>query len=473
MAGIPEAGGKTSRSSRHTLFRITFARGVTDLFMSLRVRLITSIVIVLLVSLCVGGAVAGWHAVRSVRAEMQAALGVAAQTLRNGIEGLPEARGSDDERGRLVHGFDGDRHVHAELLDAAGHPLVTSRLRALTPYVPPWFVTLLAPALQPQRFDAGAGSTITIEADPRNEISEVWTQLRDGLVATGISYGLTILLVSLVVRRALRPLDRLSSALASLADGQYAVRVRNSGPPELVRLAHGFNAMAERLDAAHARNHRLTEQMLVLQEEERTELARDLHDEVGPFLFAVHLDAASIEQDALLGHAAGVTERARAIREAVGHMQRHVRAMLHRLRPADPTETGLAPALAALVAFWRARQKGTEIVLDVSVDEDTLPDPVVTAVYRLVQEALNNAVRHGRPRRISVTIQTDEDGTIIVRVADDGVGLSTTNPPGFGIKGMRERVEALGGTLHVGPNGDGHGLIVTASLPCALLQEVA
>ena len=71
--------------------------------------------------------------------------------------------------------------------------------------------------------------------------------------------------------------------------------------PNLARLAKGFNTMVERLDAAQARNLRLNEQLMTLQEEERTELARDLHDEVGPFLFAVHLDAASIEQAAASG----------------------------------------------------------------------------------------------------------------------------------------------------------------------------
>ena len=75
--------------------------------MSLRVRLIASIVVVLLVSLCVGGAAAGWHAVRSVRTELQAALAVGVQTLRNGIDGLPRARDPGNELERLVRAFDG------------------------------------------------------------------------------------------------------------------------------------------------------------------------------------------------------------------------------------------------------------------------------------------------------------------------------------------------------------------------------
>jgi two-component system sensor histidine kinase UhpB len=441
--------------------------------MSLRVRLIASIVIVLFVSVCVGGAAAGWHAVRSVRVEMQAALAVGAQTLRNGIDGVPQARDPEAELGRLVHTFDGDRHIRAILRDPAGRLRVASTLATLTPNVPAWFVALLAPSIAPVRLDVGADSAITVEADPHNEIGEVWTQLRDDLVAVGLSCGLSIALVSLVVRRALRPLDRLSAALASVGSGEYAVRVEHAGPPELARLAQGFNAMVERLDAAQARNFRLNEQMLTLQEEERTDLARDLHDEVGPFLFAVSLDAASIERAAASGLMAGVPERAHAIREAVSHMQRHVRTMLHRLRPANPVEGGLAPALGDLVAFWRTRQPDIDFALDMSVDEDRLGDPTMAAIYRLVQEGLNNAVRHGRPHRIEIVVGAGDIGGVIVRVADDGTGLTISDKSGFGVTGMRERVEGLGGMLHVGPGEDGRGFVVTARLPPVAAIEAA
>jgi two-component system sensor histidine kinase UhpB len=442
--------------------------------MSLRVRLIASIVVVLLVSLCVGGVAAGWHAVRSVRTELQAALAVGVQTLRNGIDGLPQARDPENELKQLVRAFDGDRHILAELWDTTGQVRVASAMPRLAPRVPEWFVALLAPSIAPARFEVGTGNTITLEPDPRNEVGEVWTQLRDALVAIGLSCGLSIVLVSLVVGRALRPLNRLSAALASVGSGEYAARVEPTGPPEVVRLAQGFNAMVERLDAARARNLRLNEQLLTLQEEERTDLARDLHDEIGPFLFAVNLDAASIERAAMSARLPEVSERAHTIREAVEHMQSHVRAMLHRLRPASPVEAGLAPALDKLIVFWRARQPKIDFRLDVAVDENRLGDPTMAAIYRLVQEGLNNAVRHGSPRRIEIVVGTVETGEVTVRVADNGTGLAASKTPGLGFTGMRERVEGLGGTLAVGADHDGKGLIVSARLPCgAVAREAA
>lgn len=441
--------------------------------MSLRIRLIVSMTIVLLVSLGIGGAVASWHAVRSVRTEMQAAVAVGAQTLRNGIDELPQARDPANEIERLVRAFDGDRHVRAIWQDATGRPRLASKLRKLTPDVPAWFVALLAPSQSSLRLNVGVGNAITIEPDPRNEIGEVWTQFQDDLVAAGLSCALGSLLVCMVVGRAFRPIDRLSVAFALVGSGEYAVRVEPAGPPELRRLAQGFNAMAQRLDAAQARNLRLNEQLLSLQEEERRDLARDLHDEVGPFLFAVNLDAASIEQAAKCGRVAQVPERARSIREAVEHMQRHVRAMLHRLRPASPVAAGLAPALAHLVAFWRVRQPDIDFALAISVDEDRLGDPTLAAIYRLIQEGLNNAVRHGRPHQIEIAVEAVESGPVTVRVADNGAGLAAFTEPGLGLKGMRERVEGLGGTLDVGANSTGMGLVVTARLPCAAAMGVA
>ncbi|WP_428542075.1 histidine kinase [Rhodopila sp.] len=484
--------------------------------------------IALLVSLGFGGAVASWHAVRSVRTEIQAAVAVGAQTLRNGIDKLPRARDPASGIEPLVRTFDGDRHVRAIWHDASGRPRIASKLGTVRPRVPVWFAALFAPSRSSERLDVGAGEAITIEPDPRNEIGEVWTQFQDDLVVAGLSCALSSLLISMVVGSAFRPLGRLSAAFALVGAGECAVRIDPAGPPELRRLADGFNAMAQRLDAVRLRNLRLDEQLLNLQEEERRELARDLHDEVGPFLFTVNLDAASIEQSASDDRVPEVAERARAIREAVEHMQRHVRAMLHRLRPASPVAAGLAPALAHLVDFWRVRQPDVDFALAIAVDEDRLGDPTMAAIYRVIQEGLTNAIRHGRPHRIEIAVQAFETGPVTVRVADTGAGRTGRNAAGLGLprlgltglgstglgltglgstglgltglgltglgltglgstglgstglgltglglKGMRERVEGLGGTLDVIPNTTGKGLVVTARLPCAAAMEVA
>jgi two-component system sensor histidine kinase UhpB len=99
-------------------------------------------------------------------------------------------------------------------------------------------------------------------------------------------------MIYVFIGRMLRPLDRLTRALEEVGDGRFRTRFGGRLPPELARLRDSFNRMAARLADADADNRRLNAQLLTSREEERSELARDLHDEVGPYLFAIGADAA-------------------------------------------------------------------------------------------------------------------------------------------------------------------------------------
>src|SRR5208337_208137 len=108
--------------------------------------------------------------------------------------------------------------------------------------------------------------------------------------------------------------------------------------------------------AADTENHRLHEQLLTLQEQERNELARDLHDEVSPFLFAIAIDAASASRMLREGRTSEAREHMQSITDAVRPMQRQVRSMLGRLRPIGLEEFGLREAIENMIGFWRQRR---------------------------------------------------------------------------------------------------------------------
>jgi two-component system sensor histidine kinase UhpB len=249
-----------------------------------------------------------------------------------------------------------------------------------------------------------------------------------------------------------------------VGDGDYRERVQEAGPLELVSLYQGFNQMVERLARSEAQNKRLQEQLTTVQDEERADLARDLHDEVGPLLFAADVDAVAIEQLVKAGEYGAVTHRVGIIREAIGRMQRHVRDILGRLRSAMLLDVGLAHAIDNLVAFWRVHRAHLNFKVD--VPEESFGELIDGTIYRIVQESLSNAVRHGNPSLISIDVRAGADGSIDIRVMDDGSGLKPgRRSGGLGIVGMQERVSTLGGVLEVANRDDGAGVIVTARLP--------
>jgi two-component system sensor histidine kinase UhpB len=166
---------------------------------------------------------------------------------------------------------------------------------------------------------------IVIETDPYNETREVWNEFTENLMTPAVFCGLTIMLIYVFIGRTLRPLDRLAAALEEIGDGRY--RTRLSGPlaPELARLRDSFNRMAARLATSDAENRRLNEQLLNLQEQERAELARDLHDEVGPHLFAINADAAVASRPIEENRLKQASDHIHSITDAARHMRRQVR----------------------------------------------------------------------------------------------------------------------------------------------------
>jgi two-component system sensor histidine kinase UhpB len=340
--------------------------------------------------------------------------------------------------------LDGSRHVRAELLDASGAVLAASRDDgAETP--PAWFMAIAAAPLPAATIPAGSGY-VRLVADPANEAGERWRDWQGQAATLALFSLLAAVLCGAVITAGLAPLGALSQGLARLARGEPQPPLPTAGPPEIGRLADAFNRLADAARDAESRNRRLQSQMADIAEEERAEIARDLHDEFGPLLFAITAFAATVARLAESGDAASIPPQARAIQDAAAALQREVRDMLGRLHEPPPDTLALGKSLGQLIAFWRNVQPEIGFELDLSLDEEALTDAVREAMFRAAQEAVSNAVRHGSPRSVRISART-EGGQAALVVEDDGIGGGAG--PGFGLSGMRARAASLGGKVDI------------------------
>ena len=428
--------------------------------LGLSARVLLAVLAALALSGAIGAGLTLWQDRRSVKLELETSMDAAEHVAR-----AEAGRGQSLGEARVAALFSGSRHVKVTVLDAAGRPKAVSSLFLEDAQPPDWFAKLFDPHLPTVRVPMAGGEATVLEPFADNEIGEAWVSDRDALII-GLVFAVAVAaLTHLTVSRALRPLSKVSAALRQVEAGRFGQRVEPEGPPEAQTLASGFNAMADRLALADEDNRRLQVELLRLQEEERSEFARDLHDEIGPYLFAIGIDAAAVRQAAEVEGRKDAADRAGLISAAVTHMQGRVREMLARLRPLRAVELGLGRAMADLADFWRARCG--DILFDLTVafgDETDLSQPAREALYRVTQEAVTNAVRHGAPSRIDIRLERLGENARLT-VSDDGVGRSGAARPGFGLQGMRERVEALSGDLLLESRGEGRGWTVTARLP--------
>lgn len=433
--------------------------------MKLRTQVLFAISALMFLILMIGCVVTYARAVSKVDAEMSAAIEVGSRIAHNAVDDVEEAADPKRRIELLVADFNGDRHVQAVLINGPGAVAMSSVLLEPEVAVPGWFIRLFggpprsAHVKLPAAFD-GLGDFV-LRADSSNEVAELWNEVNSTLGLLLSFCALTLAVMHFLLGRALEPLEKLSEALAKVGVSGDVERIAERGPSELVSVYSGFNRMVERLHQVEQHNRRLNEQLATVQEEERSDIARDLHDEIGPFLFAVDVDAVAIQKALSRNDIDFVGPRIALVREAVGHMSKHVKSILARLRPGALLDLGFPQAVDGLVAFWRGRNPS--IVFDVSVAAALAP-PHDEIAYRVIQEGLSNAVRHGKPGRIRISVEEREGGEISIRIEDDGAGVGGGSNGGYGLLGMRERLTSIGGTLDIQPGGTG-GTSLVAMLP--------
>jgi len=203
---------------------------------------------------------------------------------------------------------------------------------------------------------------------------------------------------------------------------------------------------------------RLVEQRV---EEERRLIAHELHDEFGQSVTAIRSLALAI---ATQPENPATSDTARLISDEAGRLYDAMHGLIPRLMPLSLDSLGLADTLENLIRDWRRRYPAVQLSARYHLSTELGPTVTLT-IYRVAQEGLINALRHGQPTQVQIDLHS-EGSSIVLTVTDDGVGLAPdwSRPGHFGLRGLSERVDHVGGSFTVA-NHEPHGVRLTARIP--------
>ncbi|MBV8922187.1 histidine kinase [Bradyrhizobium sp.] len=448
---------------------------------SLRTRLNLLLALVLVLGLAINIGRLLLEAGPRVQAEDQSVVKLAREFVQTLVADLSESAEPDARLDQIVTRLGELRHVSiTRIRGGAGRapPLSPHQDTAAdAPTVPGWFVTLIHPEQTtvdlPVLVNGRSLGTLAITSHPTDEIAEIW----DGIV-TQLEVGSAIAIILFVItmtvlNRALAPIQSLAGAMKNIAAGDYETRVTPRGPPEFAAICSQLNDLVATLGQSLRDKQQLAEKIVSLQDAERKDVARELHDEFGPHLFALRAHASALAQAATADapDIRSLRKHGDSILAQINTLQHVNRRVLDRLRPVGLSELGLTDALGALMRLWREANPGVTIETSISPELGRPGDTAELTIYRIVQEALTNVFRHSGATHVEIAIEPAAPpkglpaagAATLLRVRDNGAGLPAAHRSGFGLMGMRERVLALGGTLTVASSEQ--GVLVEALVP--------
>jgi len=231
------------------------------------------------------------------------------------------------------------------------------------------------------------------------------------------------------------------------------------------------------LDSANNSLRQLSARLMQLQDDERRRIARELHDSVGQMLVALGMNLSTVKADL-----ERLTKAVNAVSDSaalVDDLNKEIRTISHLLHPPLLDEAGLASALRWYSDGFAQRSK-IKVDLDLPIEFGRLSSEMETAIFRVVQECLTNVHRHSGSPVAKIHVHRDGED-VVVKVVDQGKGISpeqqgrmaAKGTPGVGLRGMRERVRQLGGSLEISSPGDGNGTTILVRLPLDAASSVA
>ncbi|MEY3698723.1 MAG: hypothetical protein RL631_1376 [Pseudomonadota bacterium] len=396
---------------------------------------------------------------RSVADEMEGANMVATQLLSR-LQAVSQQTSMNDMRDFLSQ-LGRVRANEIVLLDLDGNQLYHSPppVYKAGRDAPQWYSRIVSPSVKSREIRLAQGRLL-VRADPSRAVLDGWDEFVPMLITLFTGVAVVILLVYWLLGRALRPIQQVVHGLQEVGRGDYDIRLPDMRGQEAQMMGYAFNSMADSLQEGMAARERAREATQALAqsrelthviqariEEVRGQIARELHDELGQQVTAIKSVGMAIAHRAK-GVDKQIEDSARMVMDCADAIYEEVHQLVTKLRPLALDRFGLQDALQDLLEEAQSRHPNVQITLSVDAPLDKLADNLATAVYRIMQESLTNALRHAQASHIEMQVRQNQD-KLHIEVKDDGHGPAKDwqSSGHFGVVGMGERAQGLGGHL--------------------------
>ena len=289
---------------------------------------------------------------------------------------------------------------------------------------------------------------ILIKPEPIYEYAEIWQQIKVGLWIIVTFLILINIIVLILFSHMIKPINKIIEGFEKLEAGNYKSKINKSNILELDIIGKKFNSMINNLRQSNDKIHKLSQNLINVQEQEKSELARDLHDELGQSLTALQAEAASISKSTKK------KSRDEAILNVIRlskNMMLSTREIIKKLNLGLIEDLGFESALVDLFENWKRRFIGVKF--EYKIDEKALnkiTKQKTAHLYRIFQEALTNIAKHSNPKNIKISIKSLEvKDKIRILISNDGINTDLVNQDGLGLIGIAERVDQINGNLEV------------------------
>jgi len=416
--------------------------------MSLSYQINSRILLFSLLILLFGGGIAVWQARTAVTKEIDASINLTAHLISCGL-----AQKIQDHAAWLscFNSLNQTRHLTIALVKPSGESIGSNKTNSTndTGSLPPqWFFNLIGrPQADTERqvtTAVGEEYSLRIQANPLDEVKEAWYECLAFFGSIVLLTQLTFLSVYLALRKTISSIRAMVAALHRVEKGDYRQTLPEFETAETNRIAEAINHMTSELKTAQQDNRALVQHSLTLLENERKQLAQELHDELGQSLTAIKMMALAAQRKE-----ADTTKITGSIAGICDDLTNVVRSIMTQLHPLTLTELGLKAAVEDLLSHWSAKILGLKFSCNCPAAVDDIDQNISIQIFRVIQECVTNVVRHAEAKNCEITMNLNEN-QISLTVKDDGKGCPVEwLTKGFGVLGMKERVHSLGGNLSI------------------------